>query len=377
MPNTKKSPAIRSASSKRATVAKTAIRNNIVLVLQRRLADSRLVRRVNNGVRAFLARRPHRSFRRTYRRDYARSLDMPGYISFTHRVNKLLWENKKLFIYVILSYALITIAITNLSSESLYAQMRETVNESGTEMFEGFWGEIGKAGLLLIGGVTGSYQEAATDSPANTQTYAVILGLLTWLTTVWLLRVLLAGRKPKVRDGLYNAGSPIVSTALVASLAILQLLPIALALFGYNSAVASGLLEGGGEAMVFWSAAALLTILSLYWLTATLIALVVVTLPGMYPMQAIRTAGDLVVGRRLRILLRILWMLIVVALSWIVIVIPMILFDGWLKSVWQAVAWLPIVPITLLIMSSVTIIWIASYIYLLYRRIVEDDAHPA
>jgi hypothetical protein len=302
---------------------------------------------------------------------------MPGYISFTHRVNKLLWENKKLFIYVILSYALITIAITNLSSESLYAQMRETVNESGTEMFEGFWGEIGKAGLLLIGGVTGSYQEAATDSPANTQTYAVILGLLTWLTTVWLLRVLLAGRKPKVRDGLYNAGSPIVSTALVASLAILQLLPIALALFGYNSAVASGLLEGGGEAMVFWSAAALLTILSLYWLTATLIALVVVTLPGMYPMQAIRTAGDLVVGRRLRILLRILWMLIVVALSWIVIVIPMILFDGWLKSVWQAVAWLPIVPITLLIMSSVTIIWIASYIYLLYRRIVEDDAHPA
>lgn len=348
-----------------------------MLTLVRRVAGSRAARRLANRMRDFLARRPHRSFKRTYRRDYSRSLDMPGYLAFTHRVNKMLWGNKKLFICLVLLYALMTLAVTNLSSESLYAQMRETVNESGTELFEGFWGEIGKAGLLLVGGITGSYQEPDTNAQASTQIYVVIVGLLTWLSTVWLLRVILAGRKPKLRDGVYNAGAPIVSTTFVSLLAVLQLLPVALVLFGYNSAVVSGLLEGGVEAMVFWGAAALLTILSLYWLTATFIALVIVTLPGMYPMQAIRTAGDLVVGRRLRILLRLLWMLLVVAVAWALIAIPVILFDGWLKSVWQAIAWMPIVPVLLLLLGSVTIVWVASYIYLLYRRIVEDDALPA
>lgn len=369
MPNTKKS------SVAKKNLIKNTQSPGVVVAIWKRIKSTRVVVTNKTKLRDFLSRRPHRSFRRTYRRDYARSLNMPGYFAFTHYVNKTLWNNKKVFLYMILAYAILTIAITNLSSEDLYAQMRETVNESGTEMFEGFWGEIGKAGLLLIGGVTGAYNEAPAGTSA--QIYATIIGLLVWLTTVWLLRAILAGRTPKMRDGLYNAGSPIIPTFLVASVIVLQMLPLALALFGYNSAVSSGLLEGGVEAMMFWSVATLLVILSLYWITSTLIALVVVTLPGMYPMQALRTAGDLVVGRRLRILLRMLWMLVAVVLSWIVIVIPVILFDSWLKSVWQAIAWLPLVPVTLLVVGSVTIVWIASYVYLLYRKVVEDDALPA
>ena len=357
---------------------KSAARNdsaNIILKTWRQIFDSRAIASARARAHDFLGRRPHRSFRRTYRRDYARSLNIPGYITFTHYVNMTLWKNKKVFLYMVLVYAILTIAITNLSSEDLYAQMRETVNESNADIFRGAWGEIGKAGLLLVGGISGAYNGSAVG--ASAQIYATILGLLAWLTTVWLLRAILAGRKPKMRDGLYGAGAPIISTFFVASLIVLQMLPLALALFGYSSAVSSGLLEGGVESMMFWSVAALLAILSLYWITTTLIALVVVTLPGMYPMQAIRTAGDLVVGRRLRILLRLIWMLLTLALTWVIIVIPIILFDGWLKSVWQAVSWMPIVPVTLLVMGSITIVWIASYVYLFYRKVVEDDALPA
>lgn len=339
------------------------------------MTQNRFITSLHVKRRSFLARRPHRSFQRTYRRDYVRSLRLPGYVAFTHHVQVTLWANRKLFIIMALAYMLATIAVANLSSEDLYSQMRKTVNESNADVFQGFWGEIGKAGLLLIGGVTGSYNETAITT--EIQVYIAAIGLLTWLTTVWLLRAILAGRKPRMRDGLYNAGAPIMSTFLVLSVMVVQLLPLALALFGYNSAIASGLLEGGVEAMMFWSVAALLTILSLYWMTSTFIALVVVTLPGMYPMQALRTAGDLVVGRRLRILLRILWMMLTILVTWIVIVIPIILFDGWLKGVLPAVSWLPLVPIVLLTMSSLTIIWAASYIYLLYRRIVDDDALPA
>lgn len=108
-----------------------------------------------------------------------------------------------------------------------------------------------------------------------------------------------------------------------------------------------------------------------------MIALVVVTLPGMYPMRAIRTAGDLVIGRRVRILLRFIWICLISIIVWAAVMIPIILFDSWLKSVWHGIEWLPLVPVALLAMGSVTVVWIASYVYMLYRKIVDDDASPA
>ena len=100
-------------------------------------------------------------------------------------------------------------------------------------------------------------------------------------------------------------------------------------------------------------------------------------MPGMYPMQAIKTAGDLVIGRRVRLLLRIIWLFFILAVVWFVIMVPIILFDTWLKGVQPAIEWLPIIPVALLIMSTLTMMWSASYVYLLYRKVVDDDAAPA
>lgn len=374
MPNVQKtSPSQRAATSKKASGQAGPTRTSVLA----KLKSVRSVGRFKGAVKNFLARRPHRSFRRTYRRDYVRSLRLPGYWSFTHHVQKILWSNRKIFMYVMVIYVILTVVLISFASEDTYMQMRDTLDTTGDNAFGGFWGEITKAGLILAAGATGSLNSAQTGTQAQSQIYAVIIGLLTWLTTVWLLRAIMANRKPRMRDGLYNAGAPIVPTFLVASIIILQLLPMALAIYAYNSAVVSGLLEGGIEAMMFWSVAGLLVILSLYWITSTLLALVVVTLPGMYPVQALRTAGDLVIGRRVRILLRLLWMAFVIIITWAVIVIPIILFDGWIKSAWDAIWWLPLVPITLLMMGAVTVIWVAAYIYLLYRKIVDDDALPA
>lgn len=373
MTATKKAASKSQRTGKKSPVKKSA--ENTTVFETMRIRIQAMTAPLFANTRALMNRRPHRSFKRTYRRDYVRSLNMPGYWAFTHSVHSLLWKNKKTFLYLVLVYAAMTAALVNLTSESLYAQMRDTVEQTSEGVLSGFWGEIGKAGLLLMANTAGLFNESSTGT--QSQVYAVIIGLLTWLTTVWLLRVILAGRKPKMRDGLYNAGAPIVSTIIVTSVIVVQMLPLAVAVFGYGAATTSGLLEGGVEAMLFWAAAALLVMLSLYWITTTLIALVVVTLPGMYPLRALQTAGDLVVGRRLRILLRLLWMVAAIIIAWIVIAIPIILLDGWLKGGVPAIGWLPIVPLTLLILSSVTVVWTASYVYLLYRRIVEDDSLPA
>jgi hypothetical protein len=252
--------------------------------------------------------------------------------------------------------------------------LTDTLRETGAEIFQGNIGQLGQAALLFmtIGsvGLTGSPTEAQ-------QVYTVVTGLLIWLTTVWLLRNLLAGHKVKLRDGLYSAGSPIVATFMVTFVLALQLIPIGIAVIGYSAAAATGLLAGGVEAMLFWIAASLLTVLSLYWIVSTFFAMIIVTLPGMYPGKALRTAGDMMVGRRLRILLRLAWLVLMVAAAAVATLVPIILLTLWMTSIWPAVSSVPIVPTALMLFSVVAFIWTTSYIYLLYRRVVDDDAKPA
>ncbi len=323
---------------------------------------------------AFLARRPHRSFQPTRRRDYVRSLHLPGYWSFTAEVYRVLWRRKTVYGYVVLVYGVLVAIFVGLASQDLYTTLSETLKETSGEVFSGDVGQVGQAGLLLLAGMTGSLTETLSEVQ---QLYAVIFGLMAWLTTVWLLRAQLAGQRPRFRDALYSSGSPIVPTLLVAAVMMVQLLPIAIVALATSAALGSGFLESGAVAMVFTVAGVLLVTLSLYWITSTAIALVVVTLPGMYPMRAIRTAGDLVVGRRLRILYRWIWMVLMIVLIWMIVVIPFILLDTGLKSLLPFLSAVPIVPVVLLIVSSFTIVFSSAYIYLLYRKVVDDDASPA
>jgi hypothetical protein len=64
-------------------------------------------------------------------------------------------------------------------------------------------------------------------------------------------------------------------------------------------------------------------------------------------------------------------------MTWLVVMIPIILFDDWVKKLVPSISWLPLVPLTIVVMSSVTLVYVASYVYVLYRRIVDDDAGPA
>jgi hypothetical protein len=286
----------------------------------------------------------------------------------------MLWRNKRLFGLLVGAYALLTLAFAGMASQETYSETANLIKETGSDAVLGGLSALEQASIVFLSAVSGGLN---SDTTAAQQVYAGLIGLLIWLTVVWLLRALLAGQKPRLRDGLYNAGAPIVPTLLVSLVLVVQLLPLAAVSIGYSAATASGLLSGGIEAMLFWTAALLLIVLSLYWATSTFMALVVVTLPGMYPLQALKSAGDLVVGRRVRILWRLLWMFLLIAVVWSVIMIPAIIGDAWLKSVVPALSGAPFIPVILLLLGSVTIVMVAAYVYLLYRKVVEDDAAPA
>lgn len=329
---------------------------------------------VIHRLRRFLARRPHRSFRLTRRRDYKRSLNLPGYWSFTNSVRVMLWSHKKLFGGLLLTYFFLTLAIQGFGQQEAYDNLSTTLQETGGELFSGNFGQVSQAGLLLVTSVTSGLTPSVTEAQSVLGGLAVFFA---WLATVWALRNVMAGRRIRVRDTVYSSGAPVLSTVVVAFALVVQLLPIAIATLVYQAAIASELISGGVEQMMVWIVLALLGVLSLYWITSTVIALVVVTLPGMYPFQAIKTAGDLIIGRRLRVLLRLVWVAALTIIIWAIIVIPLILLDAWVKQAWPAINWIPFIPMTILFMSSVSIIALAAYIYMLYRKVVDDDAKPA
>ena len=366
---------VRSAQSKKSVQAKTKKQTKQPTKSKTKkniLAAARDSARTNTN--RYLSRRPHRSFRQTRRRDYVRSLKLPGYWQFTFNVWQLLISHKRLFGSLALLYAFVGAVFVGFASQDAYDQLSELLNESGETLLEGSWGEFGKAGLLLVSGLSGSFAPQLNDVQ---QVYAAVFALLTWLTTVWLLRSLLNGNVPRLRDAIYNAGSPIVATAIVLVILFIQLMPIFFSAIILSVAGSTGILDNGFLSMVFWLIGGLLALISVYWATSTLIALVVVTLPGMYPWQAIQTAGDLVVGRRVRILLRIVWMLASIVIAWILVVLPAILLDRGLKSWLPFFDNVPIVPIAISLVTSAAVVWAASYVYLLYRKVVEDDASPA
>jgi len=330
-------------------------------------------KRIRTRHKNFLARRPHRSFRLTRRRDYARSLAIPGYIAFTVHVNRTVRTHWKLFLSLALIYALIMIVLGAITNQDTYSTMNDLLGSAGKELFDGGLSQLAQAGLIALS----TFASTGSDLSADQTIYLTLSLLFVWLATVWLLREILVGRKPKLRDGIYNSGAPILSTVAVLLIVAIQLMPIGIVMLLYAGLSAIGVVGGGFGAMLFWVFAAVVAALVLYWITSTIIALVVVTIPGMYPLRAVRLAGDLVMGRRLRILLRLLWGVVVTLIAWAIVLVLSVLLDNLLKMSFPDTAGFSIVPYVGAIVSSVAIVWFAAYVYLFYRKVVDDDAKPA
>lgn len=316
---------------------------------------------------SLLKRRSHKSFKLTRRRDYVRSWQIPGYWAFTNEVRTTLWNNKWLFAKFITVYSVLSLLIVGFLSQDSYDLLDKTVNQIGGDVIAGELSGLVQNIAIFSGVVGGAFGQNLNESQ---QVYAGLLFLLGWMTMVWLLRQLLAGHKKlKLRDGLYSSGSPILSTFIISLVILVQLLPLAVAFIAYGAAYSVDIFSNTLLTTLFWVTELILILISSYWLTSTIIGMVIVTLPGMYPLKALKASGDLVSGRRLRILYRLAWLAFTILLIWAIVVIPAILLAriSWLS-------WLPIIPVVVLILSSVTLTWSSAYIYLLYRKLVSDES---
>ena len=307
---------------------------------------------------------PHRSFKHSYREDYKREIEVPGIIYHIFASFRIVFKNWKLFLPFLIIVVVLDALLVGIMSQSSYAQYQDILNETSMQVAGGDIGNVAKAGLLLIstittGGLSGESSEAAT-------VFGVLIFLVIWLTTIFLLRHILAGHKVKLRDGLYNAMTPLISTLVVFLIALVQCIPIFLLIVAYSAAVQTEFLATPFYALVFFIFAALMIILSGYLLSSSLIALVAVSAPGLYPLTALRTASDLMMGRRVKFILRLVALIIMLAIMWVAIMLPLILLDMGMKN-FEWAAGIPFVPVCLATMTCFTAIYVTTYLYMYYR----------
>lgn len=305
---------------------------------------------------------PHRSFYLTTRGKSIRRIKMAGYLRFQLEVWRLIWDNRKLFgRFVCLIFAFLII-IYGVGSQSNYIDMRDTLNE--TDMAN--WVRI--PALMAQAAVRG-----VSLSDTSMQLIMAFILIMAWLIMVYLVRKVYSGNKPKLRDGLYNAGAPILSVITLLFCMLFQLLPLAIAVFAYNSMSNVGIINNGIaiENMAAWLVMFLLFTLTVYWMVTSILSMITVTIPGIYPMKAYFETSRLVSGRRLKILVRMAIMILPLALVWLISLGIAIPIDNVIKL--DSVSLIP--PLVMLLIAF-SVVWLVSYLYLLYRRILDSPLQP-
>lgn len=261
---------------------------------------------------------------------------------------KVVLRNWKPFLGIIAIYGvLMVVLVRGLSDSTSLADLKQLLDGAG--------GEQAMTGAVLFVYLLGTSGGGNGDLSGM---YQVVLTLIASLALIWTLRHAHAGKKVRVRDGFYFGMYPLVPFLLVFGVVLLQLLPFALGSFLFGTVHTSPVVVGGLE-MVLWAALYfLLTLVSLYFLASSLMALYIVCLPNMQPMAALRSARQLVRGRRWQLIRKILFLPLVLLVLAALVMIPLIIFAA------------PIAAWVFFILSMIGLLLIHSYMYTLYRELL-------
>ena len=305
-----------------------------------------------------------RSFRRTYKEEYIDDFQPPRLLDHAAKTFKIILKNWKLFGGMLLVSVIFGVLFIGLMSQKNIASIRSSIDA-------GELGEFATAIVVLVATIgSGGINQTLSDSQWLILSF---LFVTIWLTTVYILRQILAKKHVTLRKSLYNAFTPLISTFLVFLTILIEMIPIFLLIIFYSAALKTDFLNTPFYALIFLVFAILLITLSLYLLSSSIIALAAVSAPGLYPMVALRSAHDLMFRRRTQFIIRVLFLIFVVCLNYLVIMIPVIILDNLFKSSFDWSSEIPIISLFLFIMTCFNFIYISAYIYLYYKEMLNNE----
>lgn len=290
----------------------------------------------------------YKSFKLSKRIRHASNKKLPGIIKLVRLSLAPINKNKKLFYGLIFLQFIISILFI-IGIDSIYSFL--SIKEDVQEAFEGVGGKSAQS-IALLGYVIG----LGANNTGSTLQFIVILVFS--LAIIWSIRQVAAGEKTSLKQAFYDGMYPLIPFLLVLLVIGLQLLPATIGNFLITAVILGGVAVTFAEQFFWWVLFVLLTLLSLYMVISSIFALYIVTLPGMTPLKALRSARGLVLNRRLSVGLRLLGLPAVGLLFYVGVLLPFIL-----------VAPILVVPVFALL-GSFGLFFVHSYIYNLYRELL-------
>lgn len=267
-----------------------------------------------------------------------------------------LFSQKRLFFGIVFVYLLLTIVLVKgFSVNSNIPELKDTLGEVLGGSFSRLTTGVALYSVLLgnINATNGSQQAAG---------YQSVLLVVVSLALIWGLRQTKAKgaqkKKLRAKQAFYGGQYALIPFILIVMVIGVQLLPIALASFLYSTVIVGGLAVTVLEKLLWFLLIGLTILLSLYMVTSSVFALYIVTLPEVWPMQALRSARELVRYRRWTIMRKILFLPITLLITSALVTIPVVLAAPALAE------WL------FFVMGMCALAIIHSYMYTLYRELL-------
>lgn len=271
----------------------------------------------------------------------------------TQRTAVLFWRHKRNFIGITLVYGLLIIVLAQGLGNADVGKLKAQLNGSNSQA-AGI-----SSSLTILASLVGSSSSAATGAASA---YQFFIGLIASLAVIWALRQTTAGKAFKIRDAFYRGMSPLIPFILVLLFIGLELLPLAIGSTIYGIVITQGIAVTSFEKIIAAVVFAGLALASLYLIASSIFALYIVTLPEMTPLRALRSAKQLVRGRRWTALRKILFLPVVLLILASFIMIPFI--------IWAA----PVAKYVFFALSVTSLVAAHGYVYSLYRELLDAES---
>lgn len=253
---------------------------------------------------------------------------LPSVWQLSRETLDLLLNNKKLFFGITIIYGILDIVLANQWASAANISTFKTEVRS---VFSGHASAIGTSFGTFIS--LGSSSNTGTNSPSGV--YEFILLVIASLAIIWAIRRVKSQKnRIRIRDAYYKGMFPLIRFILVVAVIGVQLLPIIIGSALYATANANGIAVGQLQRALFLLVFAIFTMVSLYWLSASIFGLYEVTKPGATPGQALKQARHTVRQVRWLLVRKVMFLPIALLVVGVAISIPFVL---WLAPLIQVI----------------------------------------
>jgi hypothetical protein len=286
--------------------------------------------------------------RRTKRIKPTNLKPLPGVFSLVRDTFRHIWRHKKTFGGILLVYVLFSLVfVKTLSSNVNITSLRDQYGDV-----------LGLSGLVLNSALVADVAGSGAGTEIGSL-YQTIILLITALASIWLFRQTTASKQTvQVRDPFYRGMTPLIPFLLIAFVIGLELLPMLGGISLFSMVQNNGLAATTAETLVWALLGFSLAMVTFYLLSSTIFALIIVTLPNMRPVAALRGARKLTAFRRWLIMRKLFWVVLLTVVSFF----SLLLVTVWLAPIlaeWVALA-----------MGGCVVIFMSGFGYKLYRALL-------